>query len=104
MIFPPSQTILRRGASHSRIAANGGTQTVVSSGANANGLFIRTLCLGSGTNSADFRINGQIIFFLFNTVPLSLILPHFFVPAGQAVEYASGAAGQGEIDITWDAL
>ena len=105
MIFPASTPPFgRRGTSNLSLTGNGTDQTIVASGANVNGLLVRSVFMIAGINNqAWFRIGGVNVLGANNLGQFNFFLPAIYVPPGVAISFFNSAVG-GEIAITWDFL
>lgn len=104
MIMPSSLLIQRRGATLYSAAGNGAQQTIVSALANTTGILIRTIYLLSPTTTfLDLQINGAGIISVVNGGIFNFIGTPILVPAGQALQFQTGAVG-GSCNLTYDVL
>ena len=97
-----SQPYQRSGQSAAGGALGAGVTTLITAGANSNGVILRTVTLGGESQYANLRVGGTPVF----TCPSSQVFnyqgPGFLVPPGVAVA-ADGGTGGGYAHVTWDA-
>jgi hypothetical protein len=100
MLIPSSFLLQRRGASSNAATAYG---TIVTSGANANGLILRTISFETETGGRGFfTIGGFEVFYSASNQIFNYRGPGILVAAGQAV--AISGTGAVRHYTTWDAL